>query len=230
MRRPASAPTLDPNEPHSAVYLAGRREWNERYGSYIAQRDSWRRIAFCSLGVTFVAVAGLAWMASQNHVVPYVIEVNRLGDTVAAVRAEVSAPIDARRIKAQLARWIVDVRTVYTDIAAQRGLIGEAYAWTNRNGAALTYLNEWFAANNPLERAKQDTTAVAVQSVLPLPGGNAWRVEWTEEKRSRDGRLEERTSWQATISIGINPPADDATILANPNGLYVESVEWSARG
>jgi type IV secretory pathway TrbF-like protein len=37
MRRSSTAPTLEPNNPHSAVYLAARREWNERYGSYIAQ-------------------------------------------------------------------------------------------------------------------------------------------------------------------------------------------------
>jgi type IV secretory pathway TrbF-like protein len=34
MKRPANTPSLNPNDPHSAVYLAARREWNERYGSY----------------------------------------------------------------------------------------------------------------------------------------------------------------------------------------------------
>ena len=30
MKRSASASTLDPENPHSAVYMAGRAEWNER--------------------------------------------------------------------------------------------------------------------------------------------------------------------------------------------------------
>ena len=58
MKRSSTAPAPDPENPHSAVYLAARREWNERYGSYIAQANAWRLTALASLGVAFVAVGG----------------------------------------------------------------------------------------------------------------------------------------------------------------------------
>src|ERR1700686_1996280 len=100
MKRPANAETLDPESPHSAIYLAGRREWNERYGSYIAQRDSWRMLALASLGGAAIAVGGVVWLSAQSRVVPYVVEVNKLGDELAVRRANVAPPVDPAVIRA----------------------------------------------------------------------------------------------------------------------------------
>jgi type IV secretion system protein VirB5 len=228
MTRPLKAPALDPDNPHSAVYLAARREWNERYGSYIAQAHAWRLTALASLGVAFVAVVGIAWIGAQSRIVPYVVQTDKLGDAIAVSRADVSAPADPRLIRAQLARWVDDVRSVYVDVAAEKHLITEAYAMVDRNTAAGPALNDWFAHNDPFKRAQDDSVGVAVESVLPL-SGNTWRVEWREDRRTRQGALDSSQHWQATITISINPPTDDATILVNPTGLYVESFDWSQR-
>ena len=93
MKRTLKAPALDPDSPHSAVYLAARREWNERYGSYIAQAHAWRLTALASIGVAFVAVAGVVWIGAQNRVVPYVVQTDRLGDAIAIRRADVASPL-----------------------------------------------------------------------------------------------------------------------------------------
>ena len=228
MARSAKLPALDPDNPHSAVYLAARREWNERYGSYIAQASAWRLTALASLGVAFVAVVGIAWIGTQNRIVPYVVQTDKLGDGIAIRRADVAAPADPRLIRAQLARWVSDVRSVYVDVAAEKHIVTEAYAMVDRNAAAGPTLNDWFSHNDPFKRAQDDAVSVAVQSVLPL-AGNTWRVEWQEEIRTRQGSLESSQQWQATITISINPPTDDATILVNPTGLYVESFDWSQR-
>jgi type IV secretion system protein VirB5 len=228
MARSVRLPALDTDNPHSAVYLAARREWNERYGSYIAQAHVWRLTALVSLGVAFVAVAGIAWIGAQNRIVPYVVQTNDLGDAVAIRRADIAAPVDPRLIRAQLARWVNDVRSVYVDVEAQKHIVTEAYAMVDRNAAAGPTLNDWFSRNDPFKRAQDDTVTVAVQSVLPL-SGNTWRVEWQEDKRTRQGAMEASQQWQATITISINPPGDDATILVNPTGLYIESFDWSQR-
>jgi type IV secretion system protein VirB5 len=228
MKRPANAPALDPSGPHSAVYIAARTEWNERYGSYIAQAHAWRLTALAALGVAFVAVAGIVWIGAQNRVVPYVVETNRLGDALAIRRADVAAPVDLRLIRAQLARWIAEVRSVYVDVAAEKKLITEAYAMVDRTGAADRERNEWFSQNDPFKRGASDTVAVNVESVLPL-SGTTWRIEWREDRRSRGGVLENQQHWEATVTVSVNPPTDDATVLVNPTGLYVEAFDWTQR-
>jgi type IV secretion system protein VirB5 len=229
MKRPATAPTLDPESPHSAVYLAGRREWNERYGSYIAQRDAWRLLAMASLGVAAIAVSGVVWLSSQSRVVPYVVEVNHLGDALAVRRANVATAVDPGVIRAQLARFISDVRSVSIDVQAERGMINEAYAMVDRNAPAHRFLNDYFAQKDPFKRAANETVAAHAESVLPLPGGSTWRVEWREDTTSRDGRPLSTKYWEATITVSFNPPTTEAQILVNPTGLFVESTPWGER-
>jgi type IV secretory pathway TrbF-like protein len=228
MMQSSKIPALDPDNPHSAVYLAARREWNERYGSYIAQAHAWRLTALAALGVAFVAVVGVVWIGAQNHIVPYVVQTDRLGDAIAIKRADIAAPADPRIIRSQLARWVSDVRSVYVDVAAEKHVIGEAYAMVDRNAAGAQELNDWFSHHDPFQRARDTTTGVAVESVLPL-SDKTWRVEWREDRRTRQGALESSQQWEATITISINPPTDDSTILVNPTGLYVESFHWSQR-
>ena len=51
---------------------------------------------------------------------PYVVQTDKLGDALAISRADIAPPADPRLIRAQLARWIADVRSVYVDVAAER--------------------------------------------------------------------------------------------------------------
>jgi type IV secretory pathway TrbF-like protein len=210
------------------VYLNARREWNERYGSYIAREKAWRLTAILALSCAVISITGVIFLASQNRLVPYVVAVDKLGSVVTVRRADVAAAPDERVIRAQLARWIQNVRSVYTDAGAERTVINEAYAMVNQHGPAYNTLNEFFKANQPFERAKAQTVGVEVESVLPITG-NTWRVEWMESIRGRDGSLMSKTAQQASITVSINPPTDEATILLNPMGIYVDSYSWSQR-
>jgi type IV secretion system protein TrbF len=210
------------------VYLAARQEWLERYGDYIAQARTWRMVAMLSLIVAGVALTSLVLLARQSRVVPYVVKVDRLGDAVAVERADAAVQPDEAIIKAQLARWVTAVRSVYVDAAAQRTLITEAYAMINRLGSAYGALNDYMRAHDPFERAKTETVAVQVESVLPIAGAS-WRVEWREEVRSRDGGRIASIQYQASVSMSFNPPTDEATLRLNPTGLYINSFHWAKR-
>lgn len=225
MKRPRTATKIDPDAPHSAIYAAARQEWSEQVGSIVSERDTWRLATIASLSVAFLAVGGLAWVGAQNHVTPYVVAVDKLGDALAVSRADVMAPADPRVIRARLGRWISDVRTVFTDVAAQRRIIKDAYAIMSRNGTAYRSINEYYAANSPFERAKAETVGVQVRSVIPLSAG-AWQIQWQENHRGRDGSALPEEQYRAVVTVSINPPVDDATILANPIGLFIETVEW----
>ena len=135
---------------------------------------------------------------------------------------------DQPLIVAQLARWVNAVRIVYVDAAAQRALINEGYAMINRNGDAYGALNDYMRGHDPFERAKTEMVAVDVQSVLPITG-DSWRIEWREDTRGRDGAQVASTPYQATVTISFSPPRDEATIRANPLGLYISAFHWARR-
>lgn len=210
------------------VYLDTRREWNERYGSYISRERKWRLATFCLAGIAALAVGGLAYDRGQNKVVPYIVEVNGLGDAVPVAIADRAARPDARIIRAQLARWITNIRSVYLDAAAERQSIDQGYAMVNRRGPAFQTLTDYHKANDPFVRAASESVTVQVESVLPI-SNDSWRVEWREEVRGRDGNVSSRTNWQAVVGITVTPPTDERQVLVNPMGVFVNSVSWSQR-
>jgi type IV secretion system protein VirB5 len=209
-------------------YLAARQEWNERYGSYIAQAYAWRLTALIALIIAALATGGLVLIAGRAQVVPYVVKVDRLGTAIAVDRADRAERPDEAVIVAQLARWVTAVRSVYVDAAAQRALVKEGYAMINRRGDAFGALNDHMRAHDPFERARTETVAVEVESVLPMTA-DSWRLEWREEVRGRDGARLSVSQHQATVTISFNPPGDEATLRINPSGLYIHSFHWARR-
>src|SRR5271166_2920127 len=207
-------------ESPSAIYEAGRREWNERYGSYIARARQWRLMAMVLAGTTAVSTCCAMWMASQAHVVPYVVEVNKLGESLAVHRVVAAPPIDPGRIRAQLARWVADVRTVYADPDAIRANGTEALAWVEHGSDAFTQVTTLFRDNPPTVRGAKESVGVAIESVGQI-GADTWSIDWNEETRPKDGTAASVSYWRMTARIKIVPPTDDATIMINPAGVYL---------
>jgi type IV secretion system protein TrbF len=209
-------------------YTNARREWAERYGEFIQSAAQWRMVAVVSLVITALAVGGMVYSASQNHFIPYVVQVDKLGVAVAAGRADQASIADPRIIRAQLARWISDTRSVYVDAAAERSAIDSSYAMISRSGSGYNMLNEHFRSNSPFERAEKETVTVQVNTVLPV-AGDTWRVEWTETTRGRNGEVQGVDQWQASITILIAPPSDEVSIQRNALGIYIPEFSWTKR-
>ena len=205
-------------------YLAARREWNERYGDYIARARNWRRAAFAALAVSGVLSVGTVWQASQSKVVPYVVEVDKLGDAVSVGRADRAVPADARVVKAELAAWIVAVRSVSSDPVAEKASLARVYVLAAGN--ATSFLNEYYRHHMPFGQPR--TVAVSVDTVLPV-SESTYQVQWSEDARDTQGRSLGTTHWIASLTIAFDPPSDERGILANPFGLYVTGVSWTQR-
>jgi type IV secretion system protein VirB5 len=210
------------------LHSAGRRAYQDSYREHVIAARRWRITGVLALIVAGMSVTGLVMIAGQAQVVPYVVKVDRLGAAVATQRADLAAKPDKAVIVAQLARWVMAVRSVWVDAGAQRGLVKEAYAMINARADAYGVLNDHMRAHDPFQRAKTETVAVEVLSVLPL-SADSWRIEWREETRSRDGVRAGAREYQATVTVSFNPPTDEATIRANPSGLYINSFSWAER-
>jgi type IV secretion system protein VirB5 len=207
-------------------YLLARKEWNERYGSYIAQARSWRNTAFVALLIAVIAVSGVIYLASQNKLIPYVVEVNGEGKTVQVYQSEKMQPLDERVLKAQLGQFVQDIRSVSADIAVQRRAVKRAYAHLSADMPAYTATNDWFRKNNPFERATEETVVTEIRQILPL-SDNTWRIEWVEKPRTRNGEALPVVSRTATATIVASGEINPENILYNPTGLYIKEFDWS---
>ena len=108
---------------NESPYLAAKEEWFERYGSYITSRNQWRNFALGLLVACLLSLSINAIQATQNKVVPYVVEVDKLGHSIAVKRADQAEPVSARIIQAEIANLIVNWRTVTADIGLQKRMI-----------------------------------------------------------------------------------------------------------
>ena len=158
-------------------YVDARREWNERYGSYMARARNWRLMAILSGLSSILAVGGLAYSAAQNRFVPYVVEVDKLGALATVGFADRAAPIDHRIVKAYLTRFVEDARGVTSDPVAQKAPINRVYSMIAQGTSGLTKLNELYKDNSPFKRSETETVAVEIISVLPITD-QTWQCEW----------------------------------------------------
>ena len=98
-------------EPETPYQRAGQM-WDERIGSARVQARNWRLMAFGGLLLSTGLSAGLLWQSMQSRVVPYVVEVDRLGEAraVAPVGGDYR-PTDPQ-IAWHLARFISNIRSI----------------------------------------------------------------------------------------------------------------------
>ncbi|WP_370809294.1 VirB8/TrbF family protein [Bilophila wadsworthia] len=210
-------------EKGGSPYLNGREEWLERYGSYISRAAQWRMAAFICLIITVVSISGNVIQASQVKTIPYIIEVDKLGNMGAVARADRASATPKRLIQAEIAKCISDWRTVTADVELQQKMIERLSFFMA--GSAKGVLRQWYEANNPYEIAESGKLVHVEIKGLPLPvSSDSYRVEWVETVRSHAGVMLDAHTYEATVTIQINPPTADAVLLRNPGGVYITAL------
>lgn len=212
----------------SSPYLEARREWEERYGSYLSSAKTWRITAFVCLVTTLIATAGTICIAWQKEVTPYIVEVDKLGAILQVKRADTPNQATVQRVvTAQLADFVKKTRGVVLDARLQRENIFKVYAYLQKNTPAFTKVTGFFKANDPFERAKKETVFAEILNVLPLKD-NAYQIEWRETVMDRQsGQTLTVTNYKLVAYTTVSPPNDEASILKNPMGLIINDLNWS---
>jgi type IV secretory pathway TrbF-like protein len=208
----------------SNPYLDGRREWNERYGSYIAQKRVWQVTALISITINGVLAGGLVYQASQSNVQPFIVEVDKLGQAVAVAPAEQVTTYDERVVRAQLGNLVMFSRSVTPDHVVQKKWLTKVYGMLAPQ--AVEQMNEYYRAHDPFQASKTQKVIVEIISALPL-SKDSWQLQWDETHRTLDGHLDGRTRWQAVFEIGFVQPKTPKAIMENPTGMVVKSFSWT---
>jgi type IV secretory pathway TrbF-like protein len=212
-------------EHHSSPYLNGRREWNERYGSYISSMKMWRWVALLSLVVAAIAVAGTVHLASQNKLIPYVVEIDKEGNILKVSEISIATDVDKRITQSEIGQLIKDMFGVSSDFAVQEEAISRLYAHLSADLPGEKQVSAWMRLNNPYERAETETVSIDIHQVLPVTD-QTWRVEWSEKTISSTGEALPVLKMTGTVAIVIGAVRENKMML-NPVGIYVRNIAWS---
>jgi type IV secretion system protein VirB5 len=208
--------------PETPYQRAGQL-WDERIGSARIQARNWRLIAFGCLGLTTALSGGLLWQSLQSRVVPYVVEVDRLGEAQAvAPAAKDYRPTDPQ-IAWFLSRFIGDVRSISLDPVLMRQNWLSAYDFTTRRGAV--FLGDYARSADPFGHVGTRTASVEVTSVVRA-SDKSFQVKWVETAYER-GAEAGTSHWTAILTVVMAPPKSADTLRKNPLGLYVDAIDWS---
>ena len=211
--------TPEPETP----YQRAAQVWDERIGSARVQARNWRLMAFGCLILSGGFASALVWQSTTGNVVPWVVEVDNLGEAHAVGPAEASFEPSDPQIAFHLARFIEQVRAIPADAIIVRQNWLRAYEFTTDRGALA--LNDYARANDPFTRVGQSQVSIEVSSVIRA-SPNSFRVAWTE-RHYENGQLSATERWTAILTIVIQPPRDAERLRANPLGIYVNAINWS---
>lgn len=209
-------------EPETPYQRAGQL-WDERIGSARVQARNWRLMAFGGLFLTIGLSGALVWQSMQSRVVPYVVEVDQLGEARAVTPANAEFRPTDPQIAWHLSRFISNIRSKSLDAVLMRENWLSAYDYVTDRGAL--FLGEYARAANPFADVGTRTVSVQVTSIVRA-SDSSFQVKWTESHYER-GSLASTSRWTAILTVVTRPPRNAETLRKNPLGLYVEAVDWS---
>ena len=204
-------------------YQRAAQVWDERIGSARVQARNWRYMAFASLILTAGFAGALVWQSARGTVVPWVVQVDALGEAQAVAPASADYEPTDPQIAFHLGRFIEQVRSIPADPIIVRQNWLRAYEFTTDRGAAA--LNDFARANDPFTRVGRQQIAVEVSSVIRASPGS-FRVAWTE-RHYENGQLSTTERWTAILTVVIQTPRSAERLRANPLGIYVNAISWS---
>jgi len=204
-------------------YQRAGQVWDERIGSARVQARNWRLMAFGCLGLTGASSGGLLWQSLQSRVVPYVVEVDRLGEPSAVSAAEAGYRPTDPQIAWFLSQFIRDVRSVSLDPVLMRQNWLAAYDFTTKRGAA--FIGDFARTSDPFGQVGTRTVSVQVTSVVRA-SDTSFQVKWIETAYER-GSPAGASHWTAMLTVVLKPPSGADTLRRNPLGLYIDAIDWS---
>jgi type IV secretion system protein TrbF len=213
-------------------YLEARRRWNSEVDRAVGSLHVWQLVGVAGMLMGVGGVGGMIWLGGQSRYVPYVIEVDRLGEAVGVGVASVAGPADERVVRASVGAFVGQARMVTPDIEVQRRAIFSVYGMLKTRDPACVKMNEYLGGegeNSPFARAARETVSCDISSVLPV-SKESWQVDWQETVCDRDGGLIGKPEhMRAVLSIYIQAPglsAKASEIMRNPLGVYVRDFNW----
>ena len=199
-------------------FLSAKRQWNDYIAVNITHQKVLYTITAVSLLLALICAFGMVYNSTKSKYIPYVIEVDKLGNVAATSGPlNVSSFRNERVIRSVLGSFIEDSRNVTPDLTAQ---FNPAIISMNK------YLNSE-SPTNPFRRSETEMVNVEIKSILQQ-SDTTYYVEWDEHIRERSGKEKQLLHMKALITIYIVDPTDftEEMIRDNPAGIYIQNFSW----
>ena len=211
--------TPEPETP----YQRAAQAWDDRIGSARVQAKNWRLMAFGSLFLSGGLAAELVRQSATGSIVPWVVQVDRLGQAQAVAPADAAYQPTDPQVAWHLARFVEEVRSVPADPIVLRQNWLRAYDYTTSSGALA--LSDYARTNDPFAKLGRQQVSVEIGSVIRASPAS-FRVAWTERRFQNDA-LAATERWTAILTVAVQTPRDAETLKKNPLGVYVTALNWS---
>lgn len=214
-------------------YISARRTWNDNLNSLISSRLIWQFTAFLMGTVALISTTGLVLLMNRSQYIPFIVNVDKLGQTHSIGPLQQNPQIEERVLKATIHNFIEKTRLVTADTYLQRNAILQVFAHLQKGTPALTKILRWFdetSETNPFKRATKELVSVQINSILAL-SENSWQVSWTENTNDHNGNtIALPLQMRAIVSIEIVPPNNNTTeqqLYLNPLGIFIKDFSWA---
>lgn len=204
-------------------YQRAAQVWDDRMGAARLQARNWRLACFGALSVSGVLAGGLLWQNARGSIVPWVVQVDKIGEATAVAPADASYRPTDPQIAFHLARFIENVRGIAADPIVVRDNWLRAYDFTTEKGALA--LNDYARNNDPFAQIGKVQVGVDVSSVIRA-SADSFRIAWTE-RHYQDGSLAGTERWSAIVTIVLQTPRTPDALRKNPLGVFVNAINWS---
>lgn len=227
--RPQAKDRTEKTEKVKNPYLEARAEYADRYGSEVKNSARLRRICFALVFLCIVLGVCMTWLAAQNKVVPYIVQIDRHGYAIAIKSAEEASVTNNKVVIATIGRIVMDFRSVVADPRAQERLIANVYACVAKDSSAEQVIHGFYKENNPYSMVKEDSRGklVDINSITTFSEGGkpgaSWQVLWTEQTTQK-GRVINVATYRAIITIAISPTRNLDQVIVNPLGIYITEM------
>jgi len=215
----------------SDFYLQARREWDERYGDLVLGKRNWQITSAGLMLLSLILALGIVWMSARTKVIPFVVEVDKLGYaiTIPTALTASNTPATVERMKRyEIAAFIRDARAVSSDPAVEQSMLNDLLA--HAHGAANKFLESYFHADdfakNPFQLMKHQTVSVQIESILQA-SPKSYQVRWSETALDMSGAPLGTSHWEAILETEIQPQNSTDTVISNPLGFYVTRLSWA---
>lgn len=209
-------------------YKKAKQEFDHVMARPLIQKRNWQIISAVLLVSNLILVSGLIFLAKDKKVLPYLIEVDKLGRAQYVGIPKSIQYDDQAVIKSFIYDFIERSRTVSFDFDLMSKNISKAVAVADQN-TVNNFLTTYYRDNNPFEKAKKESVSVEPVGLLKQ-SSKSYIVEWDETTKTKDYKVLSTVRYKAFIQVDKLKDTSLQDLESNPDNPFnyiVTNLSWS---